>query len=76
MKRHHLMLVGVAVGGFVVGMLLTGASARSVLLPLLLLACPLMMLFMGNGSGHSDADVHSPPPHPLGDEAPARRVAQ
>jgi len=47
----------VAAGALVVGLLAAGTPVRSVLPVVLLLACPLMMVFMmrgmgGHGSGH------------------------
>ena len=60
MKRNHLVTMAVAAGALVMGMLLAGGSGRSLLLPLLVLACPLMMVFMmrGHGGGYSGSDQH------------------
>lgn len=49
MKRG--LLVGVVLGAGAVA-LFSGASLGSVLFPLLILVCPLMMLFMDHGAGH------------------------
>ncbi|MGH2690271.1 MAG: DUF2933 domain-containing protein [Actinomycetota bacterium] len=76
MKRNHLVLVAVAAGGLVVGMLLGGASVSSVLLPLLLLACPLMMVFVGHGSGHSHADGSAPSRQGEGEDSSGSRLAK
>lgn len=75
MKRHHLVTVGVAAVALVVGMLLGGTSIRSLFVPLLLLACPLMMFFMmrGHGDGHAGGQMR--PDHDarqLGDDTEAR----
>jgi hypothetical protein len=46
----------VAAGALVVGLLASGSSLQSVLPFLLLLACPLMMVFMMRGMGGHGAD--------------------
>ena len=60
MKKE--LLIGIGIGAVVVA-LFTGANASSLLFGLVVLACPLMMVFMmgGHGHGHSDAphDDHS-----------------
>jgi lipopolysaccharide export LptBFGC system permease protein LptF len=58
MKKE--LLIGLAIGAGAVA-LLSGASATSLLFPALILACPLMMMFMmrgghGGESGHSEHD--------------------
>ena len=62
MKRMHLVTMGVGAGGVAVGMLLAGASFRSLLIPLLILACPVMMIFMGGhgGGGAGEKSRHRP----------------
>lgn len=52
MKKE--LVIGIVIGAGVVA-LVSGASASSLLYPLLLLACPLIMLFMHGGrAGHSE----------------------
>jgi hypothetical protein len=48
---HRLVTMGVAAVAPLAGMLLAGAPVRSLSLPLLVLACPLMMIFMMRGHG-------------------------
>lgn len=64
MKRE--LLVGIALGGAVVA-LISGAPVASLLYGLLILACPLMMLFMMRGMHAGDTKV--PPPTPNDDRA-------
>ncbi len=49
MKKE--LLIGIGIGAVVVA-LSTGANASSLLFGLLVLACPLMMVFMMGGHGH------------------------
>ena len=58
MKRQHLPLYAVVLAILVVGALAVGVPASSLAIGLLVLACPLMMLFM-----HGGHDSHSGP-HP------------
>jgi hypothetical protein len=54
MHGQHMKYLLVAAGALVVGLLAAGSSLQSVLPLLLLLACPLMMVFMMRGmGGHS-----------------------
>jgi Flp pilus assembly protein TadB len=58
MHGTHMRYLLVAAGGLVVGLLVAGTSVQALLPFLLLLACPLMMVFMmrgmgGLGGGHS-----------------------
>ena len=50
MKRQHL-LYAIALAILIVGLAFAGVPARTILLGLLVLACPLMMVMMG---GHGD----------------------
>ena len=61
MKRQHMMWYVAALIAGVVTALAVGAPASTVLLALVVLACPLMMLFMmggtqGGGSGGASGD--------------------
>jgi hypothetical protein len=51
--RHHALMryIGVAGGALVVGLLAAGTPLRSMLPFVLVLACPLMMMFMMRGMG-------------------------
>jgi hypothetical protein len=54
------LLIGIAIGAGTMA-LLAGASASSLQFAALILACPLMMLFMGHGGHDHDAhDAHPP----------------
>ena len=63
MKRQHMMWYGAALIAAVLVALTLGAPASTVLLALVLLACPVMMMFMmstghGHGTGHDGGDTH------------------
>ena len=65
MKRQHMMWYVAALIAGVVTALAVGAPASTVLLALVVLACPLMMMFMmgnmhggGPGSGTGQDDSH------------------
>ncbi|GGL58715.1 DUF2933 domain-containing protein [Planomonospora parontospora] len=59
MKRNHLPLYAIALAVLIVGGLAFGAEAETLLLALLVLTCPLMMLFMGHGGhGHGGGPDH------------------
>lgn len=65
MKRQHLPLYAIALAILIVGLSFAGVPVQALLLGLVLLACPLMMMFMmsgghGHGSDHhpSDTDEH------------------
>lgn len=51
MKRNHLPLYAIALAILIIGLVATGAPISTVLLALLVLACPLMMLLMHGGHG-------------------------
>ena len=59
MKKE--LFIGLAIGAAAVA-LLSGASASSLLFPALILACPLMMMFMMRGGhehrGEAGSDEH------------------
>lgn len=75
MHGQHMKYLLAAAGALVVGLLASGTSLPSVLPFLLLLACPLMMVFMmrgmgghrGHGADHGDTAHRAVrrPPHPL-----------
>jgi hypothetical protein len=61
MKRQHLGLYAIALAILIVGLSFAGVPLNTMLLGLLLLACPLMMMFMmgghgGHGGGHGGSD--------------------
>jgi hypothetical protein len=69
MKRHHIPLFAAALVIAIVGALAVGVPLSTVAFGLLVLCCPLMMLFMhgGHGSGAGqpgtaakDRDEHRP----------------
>jgi hypothetical protein len=65
----------VAAGALVVGLLAAGSSLQSVLPFVLLLACPLMMVFMMRGmGGHGghDSSAHDSSARDRDDAAPRR----
>ncbi|MEV5694889.1 DUF2933 domain-containing protein [Micromonospora globbae] len=51
MRRQHLPLYAIALALLAVGALAVGVPARSLVFGLLVIACPLMMLFMHGGHG-------------------------
>ncbi|MFI7544824.1 DUF2933 domain-containing protein [Actinoplanes sp. NPDC049599] len=61
----------VAAGALIVGLLAAGSSLQAVLPFLLLLACPLMMVFMMRGMSGHDADRRNTT-HDHDDAAPQR----
>lgn len=60
MKPDHMMLYAVALSALVLGLALAGVSADTLLIGLIVLACPLMMLLMMGGphGGHSAGGQH------------------
>jgi len=55
MKRQHLGLYAIALAILIVGLGFAGVPLTTMLLGLLVLACPLMMMFMmGGHGGHGD----------------------
>jgi len=65
MHSTHMRYLFVAAGALVVGLLVAGTPVQSLLPFVLLLACPLMMVFMMRGmGGHAghDRDQGSPAP--------------
>ncbi|MFI9811875.1 DUF2933 domain-containing protein [Saccharothrix variisporea] len=57
MKRRQMPLYAIALAILVVGLAFTGVPVQTILVGLLVLACPLMMLFMMGGHGGSDREV-------------------
>lgn len=68
MKRQHMMWYAAALIAIAVAAFALGAPALTVLLAVVVLACPVMMMFMmsggqGHSTGHHDGDTdetHSP----------------
>lgn len=64
MKRQYILWYTAALVAAVIGAVALGVPLSTVLLPLVLLACPLMMMFMMGGHGHgggggaSSGDTH------------------
>ncbi|MDX8034843.1 DUF2933 domain-containing protein [Lentzea sp. BCCO 10_0856] len=59
MKRQHLGLYAIALAILIVGLGFAGVPAGTLLVGLLVLACPLMMMFMmGGHGGHGGSDEH------------------
>lgn len=57
MKRQHMQIAAVAAILVVIGLLFAGVSASTLFLLAIVLACPLMMLFMHGGhGGHGGGD--------------------
>lgn len=67
MRRHHMLVYAIAFA-VVAGLVFTDLSASTVLLALLVLACPLMMFVMMRGM-HGDRD--EPPGRTGHDRDPA-----
>jgi hypothetical protein len=66
MKRQHLPLYAIALAILIVGLAFAGIPVQTLLLGLVVLACPLMMMFMmggGHGSGHHTDDMHDRDPN-------------
>jgi hypothetical protein len=59
MNRRHLPLCAIALAVGIVGALAVGVPPSTVMIGLLVLACPLMMLFMhgGHGGGQGSSDT-------------------
>jgi hypothetical protein len=51
MKRQHLGLYAIALAILIVGLAFAGVPVQTMLFGLLVLACPLMMMFMMRGHG-------------------------
>jgi hypothetical protein len=72
MKRQQLPLYAIALAILVVGLAFAGVPVQTLLFGLVVLACPLMMMFMMSGhggmgghggsgqDGHSDQHHHGP----------------
>ncbi len=58
MKREQIPLYALAFAILVVGLAFTGVSVGSLLIAGLVLACPLMMMFMMRGMSHGDDHQH------------------
>lgn len=66
----YLVVAGAAI---VVGLLVAGTPARSALPLLLVLACPLMMIFMMRGMGGHNHGQSTPQDQPAREETPQTR---
>jgi len=62
MHGKYMGYLVVAGGALVVGLLLAGTPAQSLLPLILLVACPLMMMFMMRGMGHGSGQTKDPTP--------------
>jgi hypothetical protein len=67
MKRQNMPMYAIALAIVVVGALALGVPASSLVFGLLVLACPLMMLFMHGGHDGGGHDGHQT-------EAPEQKV--
>lgn len=66
MKRQHLGLYAIALAILIVGLAFAGVPVQTMLFGLLVLACPLMMMFMmgghgGRGGADRQEQDHQPP---------------
>jgi hypothetical protein len=58
MKRQHMSLLAVGLAVAILGALAFGVPFSTVAIALLVLCCPLMMLFMHGGhGGHGRSDI-------------------
>lgn len=62
MKRQHAPLYAIALAIGIVGALAAGVPASTLIFGLLVLACPLMMLFMLGGHGGTHGPDGAQPP--------------
>jgi len=80
MKQQRLSLYAVALAVLIVGLAFAGVPTGTLLVVPFVLACPLMMVFMMRGMGHStssDRDDREPLLHSGdGGQSPARPVGQ
>ncbi|GLZ27858.1 hypothetical protein Lesp02_00480 [Lentzea sp. NBRC 105346] len=60
MKRQHFGLYAIALAILIVGLTFAGVPLQTMLFSLLVLACPLMMIFMmgGHGDGGGSDEQH------------------
>jgi hypothetical protein len=59
-NRQHLPLYAIALAILIVGLAFAGVPVQTILTGLLVLACPLMMMFMMGGHGsHGGSDHHA-----------------
>jgi hypothetical protein len=59
MKRQQLPLYAIALAILVMGLALAGVPVQTMLFGLIVLACPLMMMFMmGGHGGHGGSDPY------------------
>lgn len=68
MNHQSLMKPLLAAGALVIVLAALGVPVGYLVLPLLIVACPLMMFFMMRGMDHSGADRRSSDDHPRSHE--------
>ncbi|MBF6299006.1 DUF2933 domain-containing protein [Nocardia amamiensis] len=56
MNTRHLPWYALALAVLVAGLAISGVSMSTLLVLLVVLACPLMMMFMMGGQGHGNDD--------------------
>ncbi|MBN9634569.1 MAG: hypothetical protein J0H22_04955 [Actinobacteria bacterium] len=72
MKQRHFLWYSAALAAAIVGAIALGAPPVTVLLGLVVLACPVMMMFMmghmgdDHGAGHDSTDIHDEHHHSAG----------
>ena len=67
MKRQHIGLYAIALAILIVGLAFAGVPLTTMLIGLLVLACPLMMMFMmGGHGGHGGSDEQHHDHHTTG----------
>jgi len=75
MQRQHLPLYAIALAILLVGLAFAGMPVQTILLGLLVLACPLMMMFMmgGHGGHGGQGGTDQDTDHPGHQHGPAER---
>lgn len=58
MRREHLLYYAIALAILIGVLALAGVPTSTILVGLLVLACPVMMLFMMGGHGHGGGSGH------------------
>lgn len=67
MKREHLLYYAIAVAILIVGLAWAGLPTSTILVGLVVLACPLMMIFMMRDHGGGHGGDHREEPHEVTD---------
>ncbi|WP_232837247.1 DUF2933 domain-containing protein [Lentzea terrae] len=66
-KRYHFGLYAIALAILIVGLAFVGVPVQTMLFGLVVLACPLMMMFMmGGHGGHGGSDQQDRDHHTTG----------